>query len=134
MALAALLATLTLAACERPLRLEQPPIPPPAAPAATLATPGDWDDLDAALSAAASRNELAVLRTNAQAPDRRVYDLLAANARPARLEATRDPDGLIHLTATIGRFGDPQAEQRLLRDLAHRLQQLHNVPHAPLRW
>lgn len=95
---------------------------------------GDWGDLDAAVSAAASRSELAVERRESPEEGVRVYVLRSVASRPGRLEAVRAEDGSIVLTASIGRFGDPAAETRLVRDVATRLRQLQGVDSAPIRW
>ncbi len=110
-------------------------LPLQAAPDPTaLEAGGAWKHLDAAVSAATSRHEMAVLTRTSPDHTSRRYTLLTVDNRPGHLEATREPDGAIRLVATIGRFGDPAGEDALLRSIAHRLAQLEGPGFAPIRW
>lgn len=93
---------------------------------------GDWDDLDAAVSLATQRTELAVLERLPHGPDRVEYRLLTPREEPGELIAQRR-DGVIHLHVRIGRWGRPELERRFLDHLRRRLAQLQGVDAAPAR-
>jgi hypothetical protein len=94
---------------------------------------GDWDDVEAAVIVGAAKAEVAILWPPTVEPDRQVYELLGVAGEPGRLEASLAEDGSIVLTCSIGRFGNPAAESRLVRAVAQRLRDLHGRDYAPLR-
>lgn len=91
--------------------------------------PGDWDDI-AAAALTATMEVGAVIESSSVGPDTATFQIRDHQGRPGTLEATREGDA-IQASASIGRFGDPEAEQRLLNELARRLDQLHGVDYAP---
>ncbi len=93
---------------------------------------GDWDDLDAAISAV---NERYALGTVSRKSDDGLaeYRLLDIRSRPIMVRfERRSPDIVIEVR--VGRFGDPLLARRIARDLALRLEQLYGVETAPLDW
>lgn len=117
---------------------------PPQAPAkadfsgpVTRACTGDWDDLPAALRAAAARNQMAI-RTQSLGTDQARFELLTIHDERADLTARRlghspsTPGHALQLAAFIHPFGDEARARRLLDDLALRLAQLEGVDAAPL--
>lgn len=100
---------------------------------ATITARGDWDDIEASAIVAASRCEMAVLIIMPRDDDRVIVDLVTVRDEPARVVASRRPEGMIELECRVGRFGDPARERELLRAMARRLGDLAGRNTAPLR-
>lgn len=103
-----------------------------------LRVEADWDDAEAAVSAALGKSELVKVRLERAGGSRLVYVLRTSRDEPAEFTITRgdrwgwaDPVPLL-LTCSIGRFGDPQREREFLALVAERLGQLRGVEVAPL--
>ncbi len=95
---------------------------------------GDWDDIDAAVDAGMSAAEVARVDASTSPDGRtRTYELRASTDEPAWLVARREEDGRVGLGARVGRFGDPEREQKLVRGVAERLKTLHGVDWAPVQ-
>jgi hypothetical protein len=94
---------------------------------------GDWDDVEAAVIAAASRAEVALTKTDRTAPDRFEFSFATLGGGPATMSAALRVDGLIRLEARIGRLGEPQQERRLIAATAARLRELKGKTYAPIR-
>jgi hypothetical protein len=121
----------------------------------------DWNDIDAAVSAGASKVEMAVVSANAGPTPagaegdtrQRLFTLKTVRDEPAwvmvtRAPGTSDPSPLdegssakvtgpagsqaILLRAKVGRFGDRTRETALLRGISRRLGQLAGKDAAPL--
>src|SRR5262245_62075010 len=107
-------AAVVLAACSS--NRSAPARPVAATSPGALTVRGDWDDVDAALEAALSRSEMAILRRSEESPDKLYFELITIRSEPGSLTVTRDHgagDQLIpiHLEARIGHFGEPASEQ-----------------------
>lgn len=118
--------------------------PTPSAGSAIVVS-GDWDDIVAALTVAADRSELAVVREVAfqltpfevfgVSTRRRSFDLVTPGAEPVRVNFrahSSDDPGDISVFVRIGRFGDAEGEVRVLNDIAKRLRELAGRDYAPL--
>jgi len=98
----------------------------------SLAT-GDWDDVNAAVLAAAQHREMVVESESQPDPKTLVFDLLTVRSEPVTVTVTRnslaDPsvrmsqEGPIALNieVKVGRFGDSKREQELIDDIRSRL-------------
>lgn len=100
----------------------------------------DWNDVEAAVTAALGRTDLVMVRVERPADDRVEFSLWSARDEPGQLVVTRGPrtEGdeavPLELVCTVGRFGDPSREAELLALVVHRLGQLKGVEVAPLKW
>ncbi len=94
---------------------------------------GDWDDVEASISVAAGRSQMAVESIARPGPDRIVAALVTIRDEPVRLGATLRADGSILFECTVGRFGRPDSERELLRAVTRRLSDLHGRDSAPVR-
>lgn len=112
---------------------------------------GDRDDIWAAVTLAMTSNEMAVVDAYYDPPDSRTYFITTIRDEPVRLVLTGPGfgeggtiygpmydgpfgrGGEITIEATVGRFGDPERERRLVRDVARRLEQLSGVRVSPVR-
>lgn len=103
----------------------------------------DWDDLDAAVEVACTRQQLAPIGTTEEEPHRRTYELRSPGDEPAWVFAERQGEALpgtdgrippqpITLRARFGRFGDEGREAALVDAVARRMRQLAGVDYAPL--
>ncbi len=107
---------------------------PPAAIALSKLGDGDWDDIDAAVDVGMSAAEVARVDARTSPDGRtRTYELRTSTDEPAWLIARREEDGRVGLGARVGRFGDPEREQKLVRGVAERLKSLHGVDWAPVK-
>lgn len=107
---------------------------PPAAIALSKLGEGDWDDIDAAVDVGMSAAEVARVDARTSPDGRtRTYELRTSTDEPAWLIARREEDGRVGLGARVGRFGDPEREQKLVRGVAERLKSLHGVDWAPVK-
>ncbi len=97
-----------------------------------IETVGDWDDLDAAISAVNERHALGTVSRRSD-DSRAVYHLLDIRSRPITVRFERRSKDII-IEVRVGRFGDPLLARRIARDLALRLEQLYGVETAPLDW
>lgn len=94
----------------------------------------DWNDVEAAAIVAVEPYETVILGST---PGDRVhtFDLLTIMDDTGTLTARRDTDAAdlipIHLTCTLGLFGDPDRERAILRDAAARLRALAGVEYRP---
>lgn len=91
---------------------------------------GDFDDIDAAVRVAATKAEVAVVSSRALSQDAIEYELVTLTGEPGRLRVERRNDNL-QAECSIGRFGDPERENRLLEALRSRLRDLYGVEWAP---
>ena len=103
----------------------------------TATVTGDWDDVDAAVETAAGQSEMAELLVEAVSDRERVYTLRTIRDETAKLVVRRGPgagvNGVpIQLEARVGAFGDASQEQRLLRAMTRRLEDLKGVDFAPV--
>lgn|GEM_PF-7068881 len=115
---------------------------PPIAGASAAATL-EWDDLDAAVSYVAKRNELAPVEKMTETiggergPERAIrrYLLVDFRDRPVEIRFSTDPGAMAGLRGAsasrsgsvvvrVGRFGDDQVEQALVAALLERLDAL----------
>ena len=138
-----LLFMLMATACSAP---RTPPVvhgPAPTTESGPILALGDWDDLPAAISAAASRHELAP--TTSISPEKGVarFELVTVHGEPVHVSARSLSPGpgeepRIELSGSWGRFpehSDARGRlQRLLESIADRLGQLRGVDAAPIRW
>lgn len=104
----------------------------------TLSAIGDWNDVRAAVLAAASRHELAILNQH-EHPDRMSCELISILDEQIMFNALRDPaqddwPGPISLMCRIGESGDGEREREFLESVAHRLEQLAGRDATPVRW
>ena len=116
-----------LAGCSagpRPLQVGTP---------ATADMPADWDDLEPAVTAGASKAQMAVLGSERDGAAM-VYRLVTVLDQPAVLRVEPSADGTVRLSAKVGRFGDPPREQELLHWVSRRLEELHGVETRRVRW
>jgi hypothetical protein len=96
---------------------------------------GDWDDLEAAVTVGAEEAEMAL--TKAEVGDRLAafaVRTIGGEAGELRAESSGSGTGAmeaIRLTARVGLFGNPKAEERLLRGIAGRLRALAGREWAP---
>jgi hypothetical protein len=108
-----------------------------------LEVQADWNDVIPSVLLAVSWVEMAVVRgPDAKAIDtatEQQFELLTAGDEPAVLTARRasltsgSSPIAIRLDARVGRFGNPDAEHRLLSAVARRLEQLAGIEVAPAR-
>lgn len=112
----------------------------------TMVVLGDWADLTPAVDAACTPNELAIESIADPGPFERVFTfrLLSGESGSLRARAVGKPADQtlpggsiqsptpIELHATLGFFGMPDREARLVRDVRRRLEQLSGVDVAPL--
>jgi len=101
---------------------------------------GDWNDVDAAVEVAASKSEMALMEATTDAAGRRVCVLRTIRDETALLVIERGSDGsssgesvMLALRARVGRFGNPEAEGRLLRHVTERLRELRGVDTEEIR-
>lgn len=112
---------------------------------------GDRDDIWAAVTASVTRSEMAVIDVIYE-PGRRTYLLATIRDETAKLvfigegldegdtlagpslDGADGPSGPIEMICTIGLRGDPPREERLMRDVAHRLERLRGVDARPITW
>ena len=108
-------------------------VAPPSAISISKLGAGDWDDIDAAVDVGMSAAELARVDASTS-PDglTRTYELRTITDEPAWLVARRQEGGRVGLGARVGRFGDPQREEKLIRGVAERLKTLYGVDWAPV--
>lgn len=101
----------------------------------------DWDDVDAAVGVAVGAAEAAVTGARTNGPDERVYYLRTVADEPGILVVSRSPEPAgaagsapsnITLRTSIGRFGNPDRERRLLEAVARRLTDLRGRQYSPL--
>lgn len=92
-------------------------------------------DLDPAVRYAAARNDMAVEWIEIAGDGARVYHLVTIRNEPALVEARTDAWPAddrervpTRLEARIGRFGEPERERLLVRDIAQRLRDLLEEP------
>jgi hypothetical protein len=100
-----------------------------------LTVAGDWDDVGAAVLVGVEAAECVVHRQTEDGPRRAVFELRTVRDEPGELVAERSGDaetGPIRLRARLGRFGDPQREELVLRATARRLERLRGVEFAPV--
>jgi len=77
--------------------------------------------------------EMAIVRSTRPGPDTRVYELTDVRDRRTWLRFRRlapgepDVEGPIRVSASVGRFGDPKKERRLLNVLDRRLDRLIRI-------
>lgn len=116
--------------------------------ASTAEASADYDDVDAAVAVAASKNEMAVMWSNGASESPRRYYLKTVKDEPVYLfvgkqasferrpvrdpKAPIPPDQLV-MRCTVGRFGDSDREEELLDDLRERLEDLYGKNAAPIR-
>lgn len=116
---------------------------PPGAPPTQITVVADWNDVYAAAQIAAGKNETAIT-SHSETPTEQVMELRTVTADSGRLTARRDtpapafgaPDPApipIHLTCTVGLFGDAQRQGAILEWTRRRLEQLKGVDWAPVR-
>jgi len=101
----------------------------PEASGTTVTVIGDWDDVSAAAIVGVDAIH-ATIEASRVTDETARFRLRLVDGSPGVLEVTRDGDELI-ADASLGRFGDPEAEQRLLDAFTRRLEQLHGVDYAP---
>ncbi len=99
---------------------------------ATTLIEADWGDIYASVDAVATRHALGVVRKS-QSDNLATIELLDVLGRPIRIEARRAGNDAA-VTVAVGRFGDPNLEAQIRRDLAKRLKQLKGVEIAPIAW
>ncbi len=98
---------------------------------------GEWDDLNAALSWASGRHEMAVLEYRDEPLPSggvaRLYSLITLRNEPVLVRIDRPESGTIYdvrdltITARVGRFGNPREERALVRDIRARLDRLVEI-------
>jgi hypothetical protein len=99
---------------------------------------GDWNDVHAAVMVAVGQNETAIV-TWSSSDTEKVFQLRTVRDQDGRLIARRDPSlgaidpGPIHLSCSIGRFGNAPLERSIIRATARRLEDLKGVEFRPLR-
>jgi hypothetical protein len=91
---------------------------------------GDWNDVEAAAIAAMDGNETTI--TGQSATDReQVFELLTIMDGRGKLVARREGEGVekipIHLTCSLGLFGEPAREKAVMSAAAKRLRELEGV-------
>ncbi|MFO0859326.1 MAG: hypothetical protein U0570_02130 [Phycisphaerales bacterium] len=98
----------------------------------SLAT-GDWDDVNAAVLAAAQHREMAVVSQSQPDAKTLEYHLITVNSEPVTVIVTRDslpnPDMrlsqegpiALRIAVTVGRFGDSTKEREFIDDMRTRL-------------
>lgn len=98
---------------------------------------GDWDDVEASLSAVIGEVEMAIL-SQTNLPDEQAFELLSVGDEPGFVYARRRPEAgtdliPITLSCSLGFFGDPLAERALVSAMATRLKDLAGVGARPIR-
>ena len=97
----------------------------------------NWNDADAAVEVALHQVQMA-LEHEEISPDEleRRYYLVTITDEPAQLTLRRqtvEPGPQpITFEASVGRFGDPARESRLIRAVRHRMKVLVGKTHAPV--
>ena len=100
-------------------------------------TVADWDDVEPAIRVALGQTELVLASVHRPSPGRIEARLRSSGDEPALLvitgpeSAQADPVTMT-LTCTVGRFGDPAREARVVALVIARLQSLKGVEFAPL--
>jgi hypothetical protein len=97
----------------------------------------DWNDTDPAVEVALHQVQMALVHKTREEGDlERRYELLTHTDESAVLILRRDRPTIqlqtITLEAHVGRFGDADREDRLVRSVRHRLRSLAGVDHAPV--
>jgi hypothetical protein len=112
--------------------------PGPAGPDVVVV--GDWNDVEASVLVGASENEIAVVSSEHTNTEQRFHlrtikdDLGTLIARRDHPASGSDSAAIpIHLTASIGPFGNPPLERSLLKSTKRRLESLAGVDFRPLR-
>lgn len=105
---------------------------PPTSPAVAVVA-GDFDDVPSAVYAASMAAQTVDVSVTQPSPDRWDHELLTVDGSPGTLSVVLRPDGLIEMTCRIGRFGDPEREQRYVAAIAARLEELHGVDYAKIK-
>ena len=103
---------------------------------------GDWDDVTAAVFYAATKTEMAMtgngpefVETGDTGTVRALYLLHTIKDTLVHFEVrkqTAAASGPVGVTCRIGRFSDPELEQRFIRSFRRRLKQLKGRDVAPL--
>lgn len=118
---------------------ERLPAPERFEESAPVVVVGDWDDVEAAVSAGASQAEMAVVVLTRPTETSIDFELVTITDEPATLKVRLDPESAakgkasIALEARVGRFGDRAWEERLIGRVGRRLGELHGVDVAPIR-
>ncbi len=100
--------------------------------ATTLPGRADWNDIDAAVDLAASKNEMAVEGSASPNDDTRVYHLRTVGDEPTWVTVRRiDDAGGVEITVSVGRFGSRDQERSLAETIRARLQTLRGRDYAP---
>jgi hypothetical protein len=112
--------------------------------AASKSVDADWNDIDASVDVAASKAEMAVVAKDSASAHERTFELRTIRDQPAWLVITRAAkpgsaagegggEGVeFSMRCTVGYFGDKPEEERLLRALKQRLEELRGVETRPL--
>jgi hypothetical protein len=74
--------------------------------------------------------EAAILKTDASDDEFR-FELVTIRSEPGLLTVRRAGPNAVTAEASVGRFGDPDRERRLVQAFTTRLRQLHAVDYAP---
>lgn len=96
----------------------------------------DWNDIDAAVSAASESAEVAVLQRTTPSDATVRFELTSIGDEPGWLVARRigreGTSDVIELSASIGLFPDRERELVLIAGVSARLRRLAGVDYAPL--
>jgi hypothetical protein len=97
----------------------------------------DWNDVDAAVEVALHQVQMAMDHTEASSDElEKRFPLWTVTDEPATLTIRREAIGQesqrLTLEASVGRFGDPARESRLIHAVRHRLKSLAGKTHAPV--
>jgi hypothetical protein len=98
---------------------------------------GDWDDVDAAVDAGGAKAEMAIVSITATGPNGRAYELRSIRDEPVWLVVDRlgqaGPGPIrMSMRCTVGRFGNPEAQRRLLGAVERRLRELIGDRYVPV--
>lgn len=99
---------------------------------------GDWNDINAAAEIGSAQAESVWVGSPKDvSPTERVFQLAHISGARGTLTVTRADaehaeDILITLVCTMGRFGEPALERKIIEGTARRLEELRGVEFAPI--
>lgn len=104
--------------------------------AAVRSVQGDWDDADAAVYGGLDSTGAAVTRVYAVSPTRREYRLRCMSGEDGVLviqkpQASSDEPARLEVRCSIGRLGDPEREEVIVKAVTRRIRELCGVEYAP---
>jgi hypothetical protein len=107
--------------------------------AAKAVAVGDWNDVEAAAIYAVGQNETTIVSSNST-ETQQVFHIRSIRDEKGTIVAQRDAaignesgTGPIHLSCSLGLFGNESAERSILDAMRRRLESLRGVDYRPIK-